>query len=95
MLSHKVVARLQTSYFIFFPSVFWLHLAAWGISVPQPETEPVPLPWERCILTAGLPGESHFTSKPRFLQIEFLAKLGNHFRVLPLFSSPRLIPKAC
>lgn len=77
----------------FFSLFFWLHLAPWELSVPQPETEPVPLPWEHRILTTGRPGESHFTSLQA--SISSLAKLGNHFRVLPLFSSPRLIPKAC
>ena len=45
------------SYFIF---KIWLHHTAYGISVPQPRTEPRPSPrqWKDQVLT-GPPGNSH------------------------------------
>ena len=38
--------------------VFWPCCVAWGILVPWPGIEPVPLPWKRGVLTTGPPGKS-------------------------------------
>ena len=83
-LSHKVVARLQTSHFIFSPSFLAAPCIMGTLSSPARDRTCAPA-WEHCILTTGWPGESHFTSLQA--SISSLEKLGNHFRVLPLFSS--------
>ena len=43
---------------LFFFFFFWSLCAACGILVPGPEMEPMPLHWNREVLTTGPPGKS-------------------------------------
>ena len=48
---------LQEKHFCLFVC-FWPHSVAWGILVPWPGIEPVPLQWKHRVLTTGPPGNS-------------------------------------